>query len=719
MDEEEASCRICYAGADDEPLYSPCRCSGTAKYIHQTCWERLCEHRPRKDDKCDLCLCEIHSQEVEVDRGLVTRIVLLQALNLYFLEGLFRVIMISSFIINSFWQEHFSSITFHILCRSYRRREETGKWLFGEAFAQSRLPSVGKVHSREKIRNVTSWQVVKHDGTLAAYFIGLACAFALAGELLDMSPSIIGSLLWTYVWKTDSFSSPSNLTSSYFRNEILNLTSHEQTKCAMNGIREESFAEIIYSVSSTVLEMMEYWWQLIPILAIVMFAFITRESIVNVTFSVLHSIWLGFFINSLIMVSCTGWLPEIYMSLGSASQYMLMLVVGYYFLDTPATNFLEALGSYIPLSFDSSAVLHPFRYQSYSENVKSALKSLFFSHFFMVISFSIPLTLSSCFMPSWLFLGDCLHGEDLSLGGKRSLLGVELGGVNMMFKVIFVVHYICNTSLTYDYFFKMQDFVSKEVFEGDRSKPFSSSNEALAWSFVFSCFLTLYFCFLAFLGRSLFFFGLVPSYFDVYQNDLFAHLTLGFTLGYLFFLSVGDAVKYACMFIGCLSIAFAYSMFFESAAAAPLRAETVFIITWMFTEIDLWEYDNLRNMKKLLKISSLLLYCSIPAHIIKVAYGYSDVYDAYSSDAYILFWFVSLLLALFFKCVSFLTKLTYHLKYEYGEIVKELVNYERSQEGRRPLKQVFNDFIREYRNWSVYKWLKDRYITMNEEEDDE
>lgn len=30
-------CRICYGSSDDEPLITPCKCSGTMKYIHQTC----------------------------------------------------------------------------------------------------------------------------------------------------------------------------------------------------------------------------------------------------------------------------------------------------------------------------------------------------------------------------------------------------------------------------------------------------------------------------------------------------------------------------------------------------------------------------------------------------------------------------------------------------------------------------------------------------------
>jgi len=54
----EEFCRICHCGAEDEELISPCRCSGSAKYAHQSCllsWLEL-----KKDKICELCLYEMN-----------------------------------------------------------------------------------------------------------------------------------------------------------------------------------------------------------------------------------------------------------------------------------------------------------------------------------------------------------------------------------------------------------------------------------------------------------------------------------------------------------------------------------------------------------------------------------------------------------------------------------------------------------------------------------
>lgn len=54
----EEFCRICYCGAEDEELISPCRCSGSAKYAHQSCL--LSWFEMKKDKICELCLYEMN-----------------------------------------------------------------------------------------------------------------------------------------------------------------------------------------------------------------------------------------------------------------------------------------------------------------------------------------------------------------------------------------------------------------------------------------------------------------------------------------------------------------------------------------------------------------------------------------------------------------------------------------------------------------------------------
>lgn len=51
----EEVCRICRAEAtDDEPLYHPCRCSGSIKYVHQECLLEWLKHSA-KGQNCELC----------------------------------------------------------------------------------------------------------------------------------------------------------------------------------------------------------------------------------------------------------------------------------------------------------------------------------------------------------------------------------------------------------------------------------------------------------------------------------------------------------------------------------------------------------------------------------------------------------------------------------------------------------------------------------------
>lgn len=57
----EEFCRICHCGTEDEELISPCRCSGSAKYAHQSCllsWFEL-----KKDKICELCLYEMNAKK--------------------------------------------------------------------------------------------------------------------------------------------------------------------------------------------------------------------------------------------------------------------------------------------------------------------------------------------------------------------------------------------------------------------------------------------------------------------------------------------------------------------------------------------------------------------------------------------------------------------------------------------------------------------------------
>ncbi|PIL24929.1 hypothetical protein GSI_12816 [Ganoderma sinense ZZ0214-1] len=54
MQEEQDTCRICSAPAEPEqPLFYPCKCSGTIRYIHQDCLTEWLAHSKKKT--CDVC----------------------------------------------------------------------------------------------------------------------------------------------------------------------------------------------------------------------------------------------------------------------------------------------------------------------------------------------------------------------------------------------------------------------------------------------------------------------------------------------------------------------------------------------------------------------------------------------------------------------------------------------------------------------------------------
>ena len=47
-EEEEVECRICrLPAAPNEPLFHPCRCSGSVRFVHQACLDQWLQHSGR------------------------------------------------------------------------------------------------------------------------------------------------------------------------------------------------------------------------------------------------------------------------------------------------------------------------------------------------------------------------------------------------------------------------------------------------------------------------------------------------------------------------------------------------------------------------------------------------------------------------------------------------------------------------------------------------
>jgi E3 ubiquitin-protein ligase MARCH6 len=63
MADESKACRICHES--DDPLFYPCKCSGSIKYVHAEClkqWLRI-----NKKKKCEVCGEELSFQKEYAD----------------------------------------------------------------------------------------------------------------------------------------------------------------------------------------------------------------------------------------------------------------------------------------------------------------------------------------------------------------------------------------------------------------------------------------------------------------------------------------------------------------------------------------------------------------------------------------------------------------------------------------------------------------------------
>lgn len=62
-EEEEVECRICrLPAALDEPLFHPCRCSGSVRFVHQACLDQWLKHSGRT-------FCEVRRRDEQCRRS--------------------------------------------------------------------------------------------------------------------------------------------------------------------------------------------------------------------------------------------------------------------------------------------------------------------------------------------------------------------------------------------------------------------------------------------------------------------------------------------------------------------------------------------------------------------------------------------------------------------------------------------------------------------------
>ncbi|GAA6031880.1 hypothetical protein JCM8097_003316 [Rhodosporidiobolus ruineniae] len=100
--EDAPTCRICFAGADEEEsgkLFSPCLCSGTTRYVHQGCldqWRKVSRNQSAFY-RCDLCKYRYRFRRTAV-AAIVTSKITVTLLTTWIF---FLLVFISGFVANS------------------------------------------------------------------------------------------------------------------------------------------------------------------------------------------------------------------------------------------------------------------------------------------------------------------------------------------------------------------------------------------------------------------------------------------------------------------------------------------------------------------------------------------------------------------------------------------------------------------------------------------
>uniref|UniRef100_A0A1I8A9V1 RING-CH-type domain-containing protein n=1 Tax=Steinernema glaseri TaxID=37863 RepID=A0A1I8A9V1_9BILA len=180
MADDKVICRICYADDSEEPLSYPCKCSGTQKFIHQSCWERVLEHQTKKDKECRVCRYPIESTLTVVNKGIVTWSIFFQALGKYLLSPFFFVLRALPLALTVYVAQ-FDGMGAVVACLGFNLLVHAK--IERDASPANKLPPIGKVYSKHKIAKVSSWEIIKYKSLEVAINF-LAGAFYLLFEYL-------------------------------------------------------------------------------------------------------------------------------------------------------------------------------------------------------------------------------------------------------------------------------------------------------------------------------------------------------------------------------------------------------------------------------------------------------------------------------------------------------------------------------------------------------
>ncbi|TKR61668.1 hypothetical protein L596_028751 [Steinernema carpocapsae] len=186
MSEEQAICRICLYPSE-ELLFHPCKCSGSIKFVHNTCWKRWTENgRSRK--KCELCGHEFEFQNVLKTNHKVSWTIYIQSFlkYLFMISSLIATLIFTAVIVHLVKGKTFPEVVV-ALTAIVGLLGLLFKHVIGYAdqfWFSCRLPFVGDVNSSQKITKTTFWDILKYDVSYYIMTAAVAVSLAFCGTLI-------------------------------------------------------------------------------------------------------------------------------------------------------------------------------------------------------------------------------------------------------------------------------------------------------------------------------------------------------------------------------------------------------------------------------------------------------------------------------------------------------------------------------------------------------
>ncbi|KAK0426968.1 hypothetical protein QR680_009994 [Steinernema hermaphroditum] len=345
------------------------------------------------------------------------------------------------------------------------------------------------------------------------------------------------------------------------------------------------------------------------------------------------------------------------------------------------------------------------------------------SHLFIAIHIFVPLVATSYFFPTWTNMGACLKpsyqnlSSDPEVQKNVALLAAVLSRVNFATKVIFVVDRVICLGPLYLWMHFFLNCAYKWLNLKKKKETHVSAAVKMVLLSPFLC-LSVTFCywFAAFLGQSVIENGPIPTYFGNYRDDIFFQLLIGFSVLRIFFTMMPRAIISLCKIASFSLASVVYYAFFGDVRFAPILPETLFLLSWLVT-LDMWDPPKqyLKMVTNVLRISTGGLLLVAILHLMKFAHGYDSVLDVHSNNADpALIFKCSAVIWMAAKVWNFFHTLKYHLRYEYGQLVEELLNYVDRPKRHGKLCRLQNsikNLVKRCGDYDIHRWVVCRLLS--------